>query len=192
MKLGIFSLAAMIVAVGTLVADDKKMDMNAMQAAMMKHAAVGEHHKVFEKMVGSWNYTGKMWMDPSKPPQELSGKSECKVIMEGRFAIEQCKSTDPKMPFEGTCCTGYDNHKKKYVFSWIDNWSTGIMNGEGTMDKAGKMTSEGECYCPMINGPRKMKIVCEIRADGSIHKEFFSYMDGKEMKGMEMTYTKAK
>jgi hypothetical protein len=49
-------------------------------------------------------------------------------------------------PFHGIGFTGYDNLKKKYVMSWMDNAATGIMYSEGTYDPATKtFTYVGEC-----------------------------------------------
>ena len=51
------------------------------------------------------------------------------------------------MQFKGMAVEGYDNVKKKFVSSWIDNMGTGIQFSEGTYDPASKTftyTSEME------------------------------------------------
>ena len=35
-------------------------------------------------------------------------------------------------PFQGRGTTGYDNIKQKYVLSWVDSMSTGILSCEGS------------------------------------------------------------
>ncbi len=64
----------------------------------------------------------------------------------GKF---QMPGTDGKMKdmnFKGMAIEGYDNVKKKFVSSWIDNMSTMIMNSEGTYDAATKtFTYNAEC-----------------------------------------------
>ena len=42
------------------------------------------------------------------------------------------------MQFKGMGVEGYDNVKKKFVSSWIDNMGTGIQFSEGTYDPATK------------------------------------------------------
>ena len=42
------------------------------------------------------------------------------------------------MQFKGMGIEGYDNAKKKFVSSWIDNMGTGIQFSEGTYDPATK------------------------------------------------------
>ena len=187
------AFAALCMVVTSISADDKKMDMQAMQAEMMKHAMPGEAHKVFETFAGKWDYTGKMWMDPKAEPQAMKGKCECEIIMDGRFMVDNMHSTDAAMPFEGKGIWGFDNHKQKFVYSWIDSWSTSIMNGEGAWDKSkNTMSAVGECYCPVMKGNMKMRDVTVVKPNGTIHREFFSNMGGGEMKMMEIDYTRAK
>lgn len=42
------------------------------------------------------------------------------------------------MPFEGHGTLAYDNHRKMFVSTWIDNMGSGIMVLEGTYDDASK------------------------------------------------------
>ena len=42
------------------------------------------------------------------------------------------------MQFKGMGVEGYDNVKKKFVGSWIDNMGTGIQFSDGTYDPATK------------------------------------------------------
>ena len=49
------------------------------------------------------------------------------------------------MPFEGIGTLAYDNSRKVYVSSWIDNMGTGMMYLEGTYDEATKtLTMKGK------------------------------------------------
>ena len=41
--------------------------------AYAKAATPGPAHKRLDVFVGSWAYTGQMFMDPSKPPTEIKG-----------------------------------------------------------------------------------------------------------------------
>jgi len=53
------------------------------------------------------------------------------------------------MPFEGIGINGYDNLKKKFVSTWIDNMGTMIVMSTGTFDPATKtFTYMGEMDNP--------------------------------------------
>ena len=104
---------------------------------MMEMSKLNENHKLLADMNGSWNYTIKMWMnpDPNAKPQESKGTATRKSAMGGRyFTMDvtgklQMPGEDGKMKdmqFKGMALEGYDNVKKKFVSSWIDNMGTGI------------------------------------------------------------------
>src|SRR5215471_7419839 len=129
--------------------NDKTPNEAEMMALMTEMAKPGENHKLLEHSVGSWTYTVKMWMnpDPSAPPSESTGSAVTRSIMGGRFFVSdhtgkmQMPGPDGKMTdmdFKGLAVEGYDNAKKKFVSSWVDNMGTGIMMSEGTYDAAAK------------------------------------------------------
>src|SRR5207245_11473510 len=113
---------------------------------MMK---LNENHKLLSSLDGSWNYSIKMWMnpDPNAKPQESKGTATRKTVMAGRYVMMdvsgkiQMPGEDGKMKdvqFKGMGLEGYDNVKKKFVGSWIDNMGTGIEFSEGRYDPATK------------------------------------------------------
>ena len=148
-------ILAAALATAAFAADDKKAtdkttapagqqaDAAAMQA-MMAAMTPGEHHEHLKKLVGNHNYTMKMWMDPTAPPTESTGKRTAELLLGGRFLQEKFTGTFMGMPFEGIGLMGYDNVKKEYVGTWIDNMGTGMMTSHGQCDKTGwTMTGEG-------------------------------------------------
>jgi hypothetical protein len=92
----------------------------------------------------------------------------------------------------GTC--GYDNLKKKYFFTWIDNTGTGVMIGEGTWDASKKTLSTTST----MSNPMVGKVVTargtETVVDANNWKmEMFSKgPDGKEFLTMRIDYKRAK
>src|SRR5207248_2218812 len=120
-----------------------------MMKQMMELSKLNENHKLLASMDGNWNYTIKFWMnpDPNAPPQESKGTATRKSIMGGRYCVMdvsgkmQMPGEDGKlkdMQFKGMGIEGYDNVKKKFVASWIDNMGTGVQFSEGTYDPATK------------------------------------------------------
>lgn len=174
----------------------------AMMATMMELAKPGENHKMLEEMVGTWTYKVKFWMSPdtNTPPMESSGTALTKSTMGGRYFISEHKGKmqmpgpEGKMQeaeFNGMAVEGYDNVKKKFVSSWIDNMGTGIMHSEGVYDPASKtLTYESE-YEPMPGVKTKVRELVTI-ADRDHHTmEYFEDQGGREVKTMEIAYTRA-
>jgi len=179
-------------------ADDAKKpdgppDPMALMKAMMEAGKVGDMHKKLEPMAGSWDFSIKFWMDPSKPPDESKGTSESKWIMGGRYLQQEVKGNFGGMEFLGSGLVGYDNLKEKYVYAWVDNMGTAISYATGKFDKTGKvLTFDTEELNPLTKKPTKGRDVTILGDDGSYKSEFYKTEGGKEFKVMEITYTKKK
>jgi len=175
-----------------------------MMKQMMELSKIGENHKLLSSLDGNWDYTIKFWMnpDPSAPPQESTGTATRKTVMDGHYVTMdvsghmQMPGEDGKMKdveFKGMGIEGYDNVKKKFVASWIDNMGTGIEFSEGKYDPATKTftyTSEVEAVPGMKTAVRE---VIKITDDNHMSLEWYEKQkSGKEKKTMEIAYTKKK
>jgi hypothetical protein len=179
--------------------DEKQPDQGEMMATMMKLAQPGESHKLLVNHVGTWTYKVKWWMSPEAPPSESTGTTVSRQVMGGRYVITdhtgkmQTPGPDGKvmnMEFKGMAIEGYDNVKKKFVSSWIDNMGTGIMNSEGTYDAGTKSFTYTADYEPMPGMKTRMRQVIKI-ADKDHHSmDFFEDRGGKEVKTMEINYSR--
>lgn len=176
-------------------------EMQQMMGQMMELGKPGENHKHLAQLVGSWTYTVKMWMDPTAPPTESKGTSTCKAVMDGRFLIDEAKGSfkmpgpDGKMQdfnFTGMSIAGYDNVKKKFVSTWVDNMSTMILVSEGTYDVASK-TFTYHANCEMMPGmPVKIREIIKV-VDKDHHTfEWYEDRGAGEAKTMEISYTRKK
>ncbi len=180
-------------------AEGKKPGEAEMMAMMMEMAKPGENHKHMQDLVGTWSYTVKWWMNPESPPNESSGTTVVKSVMDGRYLISehtgkmQMPGSDGKMmdmEFKGMALEGYDNAKKKFVASWIDNMGTGIMNLEGTYDAATKTLTYYAEYEPMPGMKTKMREVVTTTDNDHHSMQFFEDRGGKEVKTMQIDYTR--
>jgi hypothetical protein len=178
-------------------------DMQKMMAQMMEMSKLNENHKALANLDGTWNCDVKMWMDgdTSKKPDVSKSTAVRKSIMDGRFSMMdvtgkmEMPGPDGKkkeMTFKGMGVDGYDNVKKKFVGTWIDNMGTGIMLAEGNYDPATKTftyTSEVEMMPGMKTQVREViKIV-----DNDHHTfEWYENRGGQDVKTMEINYTRKK
>ena len=171
---------------------------------MMELSKLNENHKLLASLAGNWTYNIKFWMnpDPNAKPQESKGTASTKPVMGGRYFVMdvsgkmQMPGPDGKMKdveFKGMGIDGYDNVKKKFVSSWIDNMGTGIEFSEGTYDPATKTftyASEMEAVPGM-----KTKVREVLKIADNDHHTFEWYEDrgkGQEAKTMEISYTRKK
>jgi hypothetical protein len=179
---------------------DGKPDDAQMMATMMEMAKPGENHKLLEGTVGTWNYKVKWWMKPDAPPMESSGVGTTRSVMDGRYVVTEhsgkmsMPGPDGKMAdlaFHGMSTEGYDNAKKKFVATWIDNMGTGIMLMQGTYDPAAKaVTYLGEEE-PMPGMKFKVREVITYTDKDHHTMEYYEVHGGTEMKMMVIEYARA-
>ena len=176
-------------------------NMQEMMKQMMEMSKLNENHKVLTDLDGNWNYTIKFWMnpDPNAPPQQSKGTATRKSVMGGRFVVMdvsgkmQMPGEDGKMKdmqFKGMGVEGYDNVKKKFVASWIDNMGTGIQFSDGTYDPATKTltyTSEME---PVPGMKMPVREVIKVADNNHMALEWYENHGGQEKKTMEINYTR--
>jgi hypothetical protein len=94
-------------------------------------------------------------------------------------------------PFEGRSTMGFDNARKVFVSSWVDNFGTGIMYMEGPYDTATKTITLKGAFDEPTKG--KMEIRQTIKVIDDKHQETEMYgtvAGGKETKWMAMKMTK--
>ena len=87
---------------------------------------------------------------------------------------------------------GYDNTTGKYWSTWNDSMSTGIMMTEGTCDAQGRnCTFTGTMADPVKKTPMHTRMTTRWTSPTiEIFEMYGPGRDGKEMKMMEITYTK--
>jgi len=193
-----FALALLVVCTSAIAQDAKpqpKMDpqMQAMMDAWMKYMTPSEGHKMLDGMVGTWNTKVTMWMAPGQPPMTSSGVSETTWIMDGRYIQEKANGEFMGQPFHGMGITGYDNAKKQYIGSWIDNMGTGIMTQTGSTTDGKTWSFKGAGTDPMTGKdmPEEMKITI-VDHDHYTAEMWGPTPDGKMFKTMEIAYSRKK
>ena len=169
----------------------KQMDPQAMMEMYKKLATPGEPHKLFASLEGSWTTQSKEWMEPGKPPTEATGSADMKMVLDGRFLQQEYNSTMMGQPYSGMGITAYDNLRKKYVSTWIDSMGTGIFVMEGTASADGKtITLKGQ-HAEPGGGQMTHRAIWKIVDNNTqIFDMYGKHGKGKEMKMMEITYTR--
>jgi hypothetical protein len=172
-----------------------------MMKKMMELGAPGPHHKHLDSIAGKWTYELKHWMDPAAEAETMTGTSESKWVYDGRFLEQKVEGSmgpgpDGKpMMFHGTSIVGYDNLRQEYTEVWYDNMGTSMWILTGKSDPDGKViTMTGNVPDPMTgNKNKKVRIVTKIDSKDKHTSEFFGVgADGKEVREMQITYTRAK
>ncbi len=175
---------------------EKKQGINGMdlQTRMEKYNELGKpgpHHELLARMAGTWSTRTLSWMEPGGPTMESTGVSEQKMILDGRFLQQDFSGEMMGDKFIGIGVTGFDNHTRKFVSTWMDSMSTAIMYFEGEADAGGKTITQTSEFDDPFRGPMKWRSVTRIVDDHThLFEMFGTDKSGKEERMMEITYTR--
>jgi hypothetical protein len=166
-------------------------EQKAEMEAYMKAGTPGAPHKALAATVGNYDLTIRNWHEPGGQPMEEKGTATRKMALEGRVLVEEVKSTMMGTPWTGHGMTGYDNVTGKYWSTWSDSMSTGLMVSQGTCDAKHACEYTGSWNDPIKKGPVKARMTSRHTSPGvEVFEMYGPGKDGKEMKMMEITYTK--
>lgn len=154
----------------------------------------GPEHALFKEDVGTWDASVESFMAPGAPPMTSKGVETNTIGCSGLCLITEFKGEMmPGSAYEGHGVSTWDPAKKKYVGSWTDSMSAGLMISEGTWDPAAR-TMTGYMEGPDMSGATvKMRSVVEYKGAGS--RVFTMYgpgPEGKEAVAMRITYARRK
>jgi hypothetical protein len=132
-------------------------------------------------------------MGPGEPVKSKATETVT-MIMNGLYQVSDFSSTMMGMPFSGKSITGYDNAKKIFVVTWIDNFGSGIIYMTGTYDEKTKtLEMKGKQTDPLTGKDTDIRQVNVYHNDDSYTTTMYGQgPDGKEMKFMEGTVNRKK
>ncbi len=158
-------------------------------------SATTEEHKLLEPFVGTFKATVKMWMGPGDP-MVSTGVMTNELDLGGRFLKHTYKGDPGEGPFpnfEGRGFWGYNTVAKKWEGVWIDTASTMVQTERGDRDASGKVWEmKGQMDNPQMPGGKwdKRSVITLVDNDNHTMEMFMPGPDGKECKGMEITYVR--
>jgi hypothetical protein len=194
------SIPWMLVAVGLTLpalaqdagkAPEMTPEQKAEMEAYQKAGTPGDAHKRLASSVGTYDAKMKSWMEPGKPPMEETGTATRTMALDGRVLVEQFKGTMMGQAWTGHGMSGYDNVTGKYWSTWNDSMSTGLMVSHGTCDEKMSCTFTGSWNDPIKKGPVTSRMTSRWTSPTTeVFEMYGPDKTGKEMKMMEITYTK--
>jgi hypothetical protein len=149
----------------------------------------GPMHQKLVRGVGHWSGTTTMWMAPDTEPMKSQCTTNVSTVMDGRYTKCEFSGDMPGMgPYQGLGYTGFDNVSQKFVGSWMDNHSTGMMTGEGTLSNDGNtLTWTYRTNCPITKKQTTMREVDRFDGDNSMTLDMYG-TDPKSNKEYHMMH----
>lgn len=130
-------------------------------------------------------------MSPGAPPTQAESECTNKMILGDRYQESVHTGMMMGMPFEGRSVVGYDNAKKMFQSTWVDNMGSGIMFLEGKYNEQTKTINlKGTEVDAMTGKTESVRETMKFIDDKTQMMEMYMTKDGKEYKNMEIKFTK--
>lgn len=163
-----------------------------MMAMMIEAGTPGEHHAALAAGAGNWDVTYEYWMEPGGEPSKATATATYRLIMGGRYALEEFHSEFDGAPFEGMLIMGYDNVREQFQSVWIDNFGTGLHIQRGKRDASGVRQMRGKNFDLMTPKGRPMRSEQNYTDPDHFEMKMFDTLpDGTEWISMSFEYTRA-
>ena len=99
----------------------------------------GPEHERLKALVGEFDGEYEVFTAPGAEAKRSKGKVVNELVYGGRFIQGHFECDMLGSRVTGQNLIGYDNAKKRYVGTWVNSGSTGIVVAEGAADAAGKV-----------------------------------------------------
>lgn len=159
--------------------------------AWISYMQPGAMHKMMAGWDGNWEMELTQWTHPGAEASKSTASCVTKSILGGRYSETKHTGDFMGATFEGISVLAFDNAKKEFVNTWIDNMGTGIMIMRGTFD-AGSQTIDmkGVATDPMTGKDMAVRQTIRIINDKTQQMEMYSMVEGKEFKNMSIMMKK--
>lgn len=163
------------------------------EKAWMAFMTPGTAHNTLAAGNGTWDEEITLYRTDGAPPTVAKSTCTNEMILGGRYQRSVHKGEMMGMPFEGEGISGYDNGRKIYFSTWVDNMGTGIMYSEGKYDPVKKqLVLKGKSTDPATGKAMDFRQTMKsVDADHQV-MEMYMISKGKEFKSMEIRFTRRK
>jgi hypothetical protein len=153
----------------------------------------GPMHKWLASFTGTWEADVISYMNPTKPDTSKLTQTYS-MILNGLYQEAKLTGTMMGMPFEGRSINAYDNAKKKFQTTWIDNFSSGFTYMTGDYDSTSKtMTLKGTQTNPSNGKDMNIREVMKMTDNDTYTLIMYGGGTGEnEIKYMEGTFKRKK
>lgn len=193
MKKSALVLVMMVLAAAAL-AQEAGQQPGAMDA-WTKAMTPGPVHEFLAQRTGQWKVQGKIWMDPNGEPVTSTSTAVVKMILGGRYMMEEVSGTTMGQPFEGLGMLGYDNTTGVATYVWYDTMGTMTLVGTGLYPRIGDpLEVTGTMVDPSTGAEVSFRTKTTFVSGDETRFEYFTAAKGDQptTKMMELLYTRIK
>jgi hypothetical protein len=186
------TLLTIVIITACLITKTYAQDGGGMKA-WQDYMTPGDVHKMMAKDTGDWKEDVTFWMKPGDAPNTSTATAHTEMMMGGRYQQTKINGDMMGMPFEGFSLLGYDNAKKIFTSTWMDNFGTGTTTLTGPWDAASKsIMLSGTEFDPMSGKDIAVKETMQFIDDNTQKIQMFINSGKGDFKSMEINITRSK
>lgn len=162
-------------------------------AALPQGDKAGPEHMRLHELVGEWDIETTLWFSAEAKGQTSKATETMKKGPGELWVYSAYEGTFMGEPFIGRFSMGYDQNRKKYVGTWMDNSNSSMTQLIGDYDKKKKAITYQNSTMGKDGKEFKFRSVMTFKdKDHHTYAMYFPGADGKEFKAMEFKYTRKK
>ncbi len=166
------------------------MSLTLMQSeANAQLPTAGPEYDIFKNDVGQWDVEITNYANGTP---EVTKGTESNRMLGDFWLIGNFKGKMLGLEFQGHSSTGYDAETKKYVGTWVDSLSPGMMHMKGDYDKKNETLTLVGMAPGMDGNPAKHRLTTVYKDGKRVMTMYITLKGQKESKFMQMVYTKKK
>ena len=112
-------------------------------ARTMELAKPGPEHEELGRLAGEWDQRLRYWPSPGAEPIELTGTSENRAILGGRFIESHSMASFGGEPMESMTMLGFDRRHGEYTLIGLDTQGTYWVTAQGPRQAGGSIVMRG-------------------------------------------------
>jgi hypothetical protein len=112
-------------------------------ARMMELGKPGPEHEELGRLAGEWDQRLRMWPAPGAEPIEMTGTSENRAILGGRFIESRSLASFGGEPMESMTILGFDRRYGEYTLIGLDTQGTYWVTAQGPRQASGSIVMSG-------------------------------------------------
>ena len=157
----------------------------------------GKHHQVLGREAGTWDCDVNLYLaGPDAPPSTYNGVETNTLLADGLYLRTEFSYDMDSRRFEGNALWGFDPRTKRYVGTWVDNF-TSVPSQINAVYDPEKNALVGVRKVVGMNGQElRSKQVTQWLSDSRKKVQIFMVIgegpQPQEIKLMEMTATRRK
>ena len=169
------------------------IDSATIAAAWLDYGKPGANHHLIDTLAGTWQEEVKFYSDAVDTAQIINMTAVISPVLNGLYQQTLHRGKVMGLPYEARAVLGFNKAKNKFEYTWIDNFSSGMMYLSGEMDSVTHLINlTGTMADPVTGKEIGVRQTIEMTADKKQHIRLYDTRNKQERLSMEIIMKKNK